>query len=78
MKKKSINLKIKCWNDAFYIKSAILEQIKFYGRCGKSLKNASWFEEKKRKEEFLDCVNKIKMLVGYYREISKRMNEWTF
>ena len=71
--KNFMTLKIKSWDDAFYIKRAILEHIKFYGRCGNAFKNAYWFNEKKRNEEFLDCINKVKMFVGYYREISKRM-----
>lgn len=73
MKKRYMTLEIDSWSDAWAIKRAILVQIKFYGGCGNAVKNAFWLDEKKRKEEFLDCVNKVKMLVGYYRKISKGM-----
>ena len=73
--KNYMTLKIKSWNDAFYIKRAILVQIKFYGGCANAFKNSYWLDEKKRNDEFLDCVNKVKMLAGYYKEISKRLKE---
>lgn len=75
MKDSYMNLKIKSWNDAFYIKIAILEQIKFYGSCGRALKNSYWMDENIRNSEFLDCVNKVKMFVGYYREILKKIKK---
>lgn len=73
MKNYYMSLKIKSWDDAYYLKIAIRQQIKFYGRCGRAAKHAGWLDENKRNYEFLDCVKKVKMFVGYYREISKKI-----
>ena len=72
--KNYMTLNIKFY-DAFYIKMAILEQIKFYGGCAKAFKKSYWLDEKERNDEFLDCVNKVKMFFWYYKEISKRLKE---
>lgn len=75
MKINYITLEIKSWDDAFYLRKSILEQIKFYGGCARSFKNSHLFNEAQRNEEFLDCVNKVKMFVGYYKKISKMMEK---
>lgn len=77
MKRNYVTLKIESWNDAFYLREAFLDQIKFFGSCARSFKNSKLFDEKQRRKEFLDCVNKVKLFVGYYKIISKKMENIT-